>query len=101
MARGRGFTIQRVNTGGSRGVVIHRLGRRQRSLSDVGEGRSLLTPGVQRVSNAALPAHRDFEDRVRCAELHGMYYRFTKLTPNMPLLQRCPNNLAAGPYVLH
>lgn len=72
MARGKGFTTKRVNMGGSHGVIIHRLRRRQRSPSDVGEGpQRAHPPGIQRISNAQLAAQREIDNQLRRAELQG------------------------------
>ena len=76
MRRGQGFTTTRVHVGSSKGVVINRLGRRRRSPSDVGEGRGQNTswqPGLQRITNAQLPAERRLQQDIRRAELEGMY----------------------------
>ncbi|KAF8494792.1 hypothetical protein JB92DRAFT_3147061 [Gautieria morchelliformis] len=72
MPQGQGFTVQRVKTGGSKGVIINRLGRRRRSPSDVGDGRARIAPGLQRISNAKLAAHRELEDEMRRAELYAL-----------------------------
>jgi len=81
MPRGRGFTTKRVPLGGSRGVIIHRLGRRKRSPSDVSEGRPQLQPGIQHISNARLPAQRIIDNEIRRAELQGMWHYLHTLTP--------------------
>jgi hypothetical protein len=72
MPRGDGFSIRRHNLGGSRGIVFHRLGRRQRSPSDAGEGRPHYRPGVRHITNSQIPAERELDRQIRRAELQGM-----------------------------
>jgi hypothetical protein len=73
MPQGRGrFTVDRVNMGASRGIIIKHLGRRRRSPSDAGGAAvGQRYNGRQRISNARLPLHRQQEDEARRAELRG------------------------------
>jgi hypothetical protein len=91
MPRGQGFTTKRVSTSGSRGVVIHHLGRRQRSPSESDERsvRRHFTPGVYRISNARLPLQRNLDNEHRRAEIDGKSFSISTAT-YLPALLALP-----------
>ncbi|KAF8530645.1 hypothetical protein JB92DRAFT_2804438 [Gautieria morchelliformis] len=72
MSRRSGFTVNRINTGGSKGVVIQRLGRRRRSPSDVGEGRPHISAGITHIRNSKLPTQREIDSQLRRSELQSL-----------------------------
>ncbi|KAF8479454.1 hypothetical protein JB92DRAFT_3133576 [Gautieria morchelliformis] len=72
MSRRSGFTVNRINTGGSKGVVIQCLGRRRRSPSDVGEGRPHIPAGITHIRNSTLPTQREIDSQLRRSELQSL-----------------------------